>query len=89
MPPFVGFFPKWVVITTLVESGSYLLVCVLVLVGLFSLFYYVRVAYALYTQSITTCLIANLVVLPRGLICVTYLLSISGLILVPLFVMIV
>jgi NADH-ubiquinone oxidoreductase chain 2 len=46
LPPFLGFFPKWIVISGGLSLGNYFLVLFLVLISLFTLFYYLRISYA-------------------------------------------
>jgi NADH-ubiquinone oxidoreductase chain 2 len=46
LPPFLGFFPKWIVISGALSLGNYFLGLFLVLVSLFTLFYYLRISYA-------------------------------------------
>jgi len=45
LPPFLGFFPKWIVIAGGLSIGNYFLVLFLVLISLFTLFYYLRISY--------------------------------------------
>ena len=45
LPPFLGFFPKWMVISGALEISNYFLVLFLVLISLFTLFYYLRISY--------------------------------------------
>ncbi len=58
LPPFLGFFPKWIVISGAVSIGNYFLVVFLVLMSLFTLFYYLRISY-------TGFILTKLVVEPR------------------------
>jgi NADH-ubiquinone oxidoreductase chain 2 len=46
LPPFLGFFPKWMVISGGLVLGNYFIVLFLVLISLFTLFYYLRISYA-------------------------------------------
>jgi NADH:ubiquinone oxidoreductase subunit 2 (subunit N) len=46
LPPFLGFFLKWMVISGGLYAGNYFLVLFLVLISLFTLFYYLRISYA-------------------------------------------
>nr|WRO45299.1 NADH dehydrogenase subunit 2 [Leptoglossus occidentalis] len=42
LPPFLGFLPKWMVIQSMINSGLYLLMVVMMLCSLLTLFYYLR-----------------------------------------------
>jgi NADH-ubiquinone oxidoreductase chain 2 len=46
LPPFLGFFPKWIVMSGALILGNYFVVLFLVLISLFTLFYYLRISYA-------------------------------------------
>nr|UOU85110.1 NADH dehydrogenase subunit 2 [Nigrobaetis niger] len=51
LPPFLGFFPKWMVVIQMMESGMYFLLFFMVMMSLISLYYYVRVCYVVFSQS--------------------------------------
>nr|YP_001936645.1 NADH dehydrogenase subunit 2 [Uroctonus mordax]ACA62670.1 NADH dehydrogenase subunit 2 [Uroctonus mordax] len=51
MPPFLGFFPKWVVIEKLLWS-SFILAMILILSSLISLYFYLRVVYPAFLASV-------------------------------------
>nr|APX39326.1 NADH dehydrogenase subunit 2 [Longitarsus pratensis] len=42
LPPFLGFFPKWLVINNLVENNFFMLSMILIVSTLITLFYYIR-----------------------------------------------
>lgn len=46
LPPFLGFFPKWIVIQILVENNQLFLITIMVIITLITLFYYVRICYS-------------------------------------------
>nr|YP_010230038.1 NADH dehydrogenase subunit 2 [Diaphanosoma excisum]QST19920.1 NADH dehydrogenase subunit 2 [Diaphanosoma excisum] len=46
LPPFLGFFPKWLVINQLVWSENFILCMILILSSLFTLYYYLRISYS-------------------------------------------
>lgn len=50
LPPFIGFFGKWVVINVLVDLGLPLVCTLIVFMRLVSLFYYTRVCYVILSQ---------------------------------------
>nr|YP_010502849.1 NADH dehydrogenase subunit 2 [Parasphendale agrionina]UXD78613.1 NADH dehydrogenase subunit 2 [Parasphendale agrionina] len=52
LPPFLGFFSKWVIIQYLIQNVMYTTTVILILTSLLTLFYYMRVMY-------TTLLITN------------------------------
>nr|YP_004934960.1 NADH dehydrogenase subunit 2 [Pielomastax zhengi]ADZ62103.1 NADH dehydrogenase subunit 2 [Pielomastax zhengi] len=55
LPPFLGFFPKWIVIQTLMEEKMVILIGLLVITTLITLYFYLRLAFAslvvLYSES--------------------------------------
>jgi len=46
LPPFLGFLPKWIVITKITHIFSVVTITIMVLMALITLFYYIRIAYA-------------------------------------------
>nr|QBF00377.1 NADH dehydrogenase subunit 2 [Stegana sp. 1409 JL-2019] len=46
LPPFLGFFPKWLVIQQLSLNSQYLLLMILVMTTLITLFFYLRICYS-------------------------------------------
>nr|ASM82800.1 NADH dehydrogenase subunit 2 [Neoperla sp. FS-2017] len=46
LPPFLGFFPKWIIIQNLTESGMMPLVFSMVVMTLITLFYYLRITFS-------------------------------------------
>nr|ALO77322.1 NADH deshydrogenase subunit 2 [Hybosorus sp. HYB01] len=42
LPPFLGFFPKWLTIQALIENGVYSMTIILIITTLMTLFFYVR-----------------------------------------------
>lgn len=84
LPPFIGFFRKWVVIQALVESGLIVLAILIISIRLVSLFYYTRVCYVIISQSLATSLISNLVTPTRVQLTHTVILFLLGLTSVPL-----
>nr|YP_010946921.1 NADH dehydrogenase subunit 2 [Symploce maxima]WGO57678.1 NADH dehydrogenase subunit 2 [Symploce maxima] len=46
LPPFLGFLPKWLIIQSMVNNNSILLVTVMVVLSLITLYYYLRVSYS-------------------------------------------
>lgn len=51
LPPFIGFFAKWMIISLIVESNMSPLCLFMVIMSLISLFYYTRVCYSVLSQS--------------------------------------
>lgn len=45
LPPFLGFFPKWLVINSLINENFNLLAFFIILLTLITLFYYIRLSY--------------------------------------------
>jgi len=46
LPPFTGFFPKWIVIQTLVALNHLFLISFIVIITLITLFFYLRITYS-------------------------------------------
>nr|YP_010627162.1 NADH dehydrogenase subunit 2 [Pandesma quenavadi]WBK26853.1 NADH dehydrogenase subunit 2 [Pandesma quenavadi] len=46
LPPFIGFFPKWIVINFLILNQMYFLTFVLIMMSLILLFFYIRIIYS-------------------------------------------
>nr|ALO70439.1 NADH deshydrogenase subunit 2 [Carpelimus bilineatus] len=42
LPPFIGFMPKWMTIQLMIYNNNYLLPSVMVIITLFTMFYYIR-----------------------------------------------
>jgi NADH-ubiquinone oxidoreductase chain 2 len=51
LPPFIGFFGKWLLISLMVDRGIMVLCLFMVFISLVSLFYYTRICYAILSQS--------------------------------------
>nr|AFN21393.1 NADH dehydrogenase subunit 2 [Choaspes benjaminii] len=46
LPPFLGFFPKWIIINFLIWKKLYLISFIFILMSLITLFYYIRIIYS-------------------------------------------
>nr|YP_010031502.1 NADH dehydrogenase subunit 2 [Diachrysia nadeja]QOV02901.1 NADH dehydrogenase subunit 2 [Diachrysia nadeja] len=46
LPPFIGFFPKWIIINFLINNQMYLLTFIFILMSLIMLFFYIRIVYS-------------------------------------------
>nr|YP_010326973.1 NADH dehydrogenase subunit 2 [Eucarta virgo]UNP54233.1 NADH dehydrogenase subunit 2 [Eucarta virgo] len=46
LPPFIGFFPKWIIINFLINNNLYLLVFIFIMMSLIMLFFYIRITYS-------------------------------------------
>nr|YP_009363189.1 NADH dehydrogenase subunit 2 [Paragabara curvicornuta]AMX21654.1 NADH dehydrogenase subunit 2 [Paragabara curvicornuta] len=46
LPPFIGFFPKWIIINFLIMNKMYFMVFIMIMMGLIILFYYIRIVYS-------------------------------------------
>nr|UJT63709.1 NADH dehydrogenase subunit 2 [Uvarovina chinensis] len=53
LPPFLGFFPKWLVIQTLVEMEYQFIIIIMVIMTLVTLFYYLRLTFLAFLFSYT------------------------------------
>nr|YP_009050388.1 NADH dehydrogenase subunit 2 [Choaspes benjaminii]AIC37383.1 NADH dehydrogenase subunit 2 [Choaspes benjaminii] len=46
LPPFLGFFPKWIIINFLIWKKLYFISLIFILMSLITLFYYIRIIYS-------------------------------------------
>nr|WBK26869.1 NADH dehydrogenase subunit 2 [Bastilla crameri] len=46
LPPFIGFFPKWIIINFLIMNKMYFLTFILIMMSLILLFFYIRIIYS-------------------------------------------
>nr|AVN67486.1 NADH dehydrogenase subunit 2 [Panchlora nivea] len=46
LPPFLGFLPKWMVIQSMIDNSSILIVSTMVVMSLITLYYYLRISYS-------------------------------------------
>nr|YP_010327038.1 NADH dehydrogenase subunit 2 [Agrotis trifurca]UNP54303.1 NADH dehydrogenase subunit 2 [Agrotis trifurca]UTT74668.1 NADH dehydrogenase subunit 2 [Agrotis trifurca] len=46
LPPFIGFFPKWIIINFLINNNMYLLTFIFIVMSLIMLFFYIRISYS-------------------------------------------
>nr|YP_010309861.1 NADH dehydrogenase subunit 2 [Tethea albicostata]UMR54978.1 NADH dehydrogenase subunit 2 [Tethea albicostata] len=46
LPPFIGFFPKWIIINFLILNNLYILSFIFILMSLIILFFYIRILYS-------------------------------------------
>nr|YP_008081074.1 NADH dehydrogenase subunit 2 [Ctenoplusia agnata]AGG10914.1 NADH dehydrogenase subunit 2 [Ctenoplusia agnata] len=46
LPPFIGFFPKWIIINFLINNNMYLMTFIFILMSLIMLFFYIRIIYS-------------------------------------------
>nr|WMQ77987.1 NADH dehydrogenase subunit 2 [Ericeia subcinerea] len=46
LPPFIGFFPKWIIINFLILNQMYFLTFILIMMSLILLFFYIRIIYS-------------------------------------------
>nr|YP_009707959.1 NADH dehydrogenase subunit 2 [Xystrocera globosa]QEU57257.1 NADH dehydrogenase subunit 2 [Xystrocera globosa] len=51
LPPFLGFFPKWLTINGLVENNFFLVSVILILLTLITLFFYLRITFSSLTLN--------------------------------------
>nr|APX39773.1 NADH dehydrogenase subunit 2 [Longitarsus exsoletus] len=57
LPPFLGFFPKWLVINNLIQNNFYSLSIILIISTLITLFYYIRLTLPSMTLNFTESMI--------------------------------
>lgn len=48
LPPFLGFFPKWLVIENLLINNFFLILFFLIFFSLITLFYYIRISFSIF-----------------------------------------
>nr|YP_009128134.1 NADH dehydrogenase subunit 2 [Lemyra melli]AJO26418.1 NADH dehydrogenase subunit 2 [Lemyra melli] len=48
LPPFIGFFPKWIIINFLIMNQTYFLIFVMIMMSLIVLFFYIRIIYSIF-----------------------------------------
>nr|UNP54446.1 NADH dehydrogenase subunit 2 [Amraica recursaria] len=46
LPPFIGFFPKWIIINFLMLNNLYLMTFIFIMMSLIMLFFYIRIIYS-------------------------------------------
>nr|QTZ20370.1 NADH dehydrogenase subunit 2 [Spodoptera latifascia] len=46
LPPFIGFFPKWIIINFLINNNMYLMTFIFIMMSLIMLFFYIRISYS-------------------------------------------
>nr|WHL46474.1 NADH dehydrogenase subunit 2 [Phalera takasagoensis] len=46
LPPFIGFFPKWIIINFLINNNFYFMTFIFVMMSLITLFFYIRIIYS-------------------------------------------
>nr|YP_009500779.1 NADH dehydrogenase subunit 2 [Popillia japonica]AXA13791.1 NADH dehydrogenase subunit 2 [Popillia japonica] len=51
LPPFLGFFPKWLTIQTLIQSNMYSIAFIMILMTLMTLFFYLRITFSILLLS--------------------------------------
>nr|ADD62144.1 NADH dehydrogenase subunit 2 [Takobia yixiani] len=85
LPPFIGFFPKWMIISVGLNSGLVFIMFLMVMMSLLSLFYYLRVSYIVYSQSSTLNFMHGVLSeVSSWWIYLLYFVMLSGLLMVPL-----
>nr|YP_010329915.1 NADH dehydrogenase subunit 2 [Neocerura liturata]UNP54667.1 NADH dehydrogenase subunit 2 [Neocerura liturata] len=46
LPPFIGFFPKWIIINFMILNNFYILTFIFMMMSLITLFFYIRIIYS-------------------------------------------
>nr|YP_009227941.1 NADH dehydrogenase subunit 2 [Lachana alpherakii]AIS20836.1 NADH dehydrogenase subunit 2 [Lachana alpherakii] len=46
LPPFIGFFPKWIIMNFMINNQSYFMIFIMIMMSLIVLFYYIRIIYS-------------------------------------------
>lgn len=60
LPPFLGFFPKWITIHNIVDNNHYTLTTILIISTLISLYFYLRITFSSFTIYTKESLIISL-----------------------------
>uniref|UniRef100_UPI0030E1E4C0 NADH dehydrogenase subunit 2 n=1 Tax=Anomala aulax TaxID=1198227 RepID=UPI0030E1E4C0 len=53
LPPFLGFFPKWLTIQTLIQSNLYSIAFIMIIMTLMTLYFYLRITFSTFLLSKT------------------------------------
>nr|QXT45643.1 NADH dehydrogenase subunit 2 [Idaea simplicior] len=51
LPPFIGFFPKWIIINFLMLNNYYFLIFIFIMMSLIILFFYIRIIYSSFMMN--------------------------------------
>nr|YP_003587595.1 NADH dehydrogenase subunit 2 [Hyphantria cunea]ADD53018.1 NADH dehydrogenase subunit 2 [Hyphantria cunea] len=51
LPPFIGFFPKWIIINFLTMNKMYFKFKIMIMISLIVLFYYIRIIYSIFMMN--------------------------------------
>nr|QKV48556.1 NADH dehydrogenase subunit 2 [Milionia basalis] len=51
LPPFIGFFPKWIIINFLMMNNFYLMTFIFIMMSLITLFFYIRIIYSSFMMN--------------------------------------
>nr|YP_010616636.1 NADH dehydrogenase subunit 2 [Ampittia subvittatus]WAW79823.1 NADH dehydrogenase subunit 2 [Ampittia subvittatus] len=46
LPPFLGFFPKWIIINFMLNMKFYIIILIMIMMSLITLFFYIRIIYS-------------------------------------------
>nr|YP_010326895.1 NADH dehydrogenase subunit 2 [Eligma narcissus]UNP54147.1 NADH dehydrogenase subunit 2 [Eligma narcissus] len=46
LPPFIGFFPKWIIINFMISNHMYIMTFIFIMMSLIMLFFYIRIIYS-------------------------------------------
>nr|WNN64240.1 NADH dehydrogenase subunit 2 [Ceresium sinicum ornaticolle] len=83
IPPFLGFFPKWLTINNLIQNNYFLMSLILIVFTLITLFYYLRITFSTLVINSSEILIKTPEKLPFTVIFLNFA-SLSGMILCTL-----
>nr|QXP43462.1 NADH dehydrogenase subunit 2 [Camptoloma vanata] len=48
LPPFMGFFPKWIIINFMINNYMYIMTFIFIMMSLITLFFYIRITYSIF-----------------------------------------
>lgn len=85
LPPFLGFFPKWLVIENLLINNFFIILINLIFFTLITLFYYIRISFSLFLINYNKINFKNFNFLTKNLFNSSFFLKINLLLLINFF----
>nr|YP_010267107.1 NADH dehydrogenase subunit 2 [Chilkasa falcata]UIF93655.1 NADH dehydrogenase subunit 2 [Chilkasa falcata] len=87
LPPFIGFFPKWIIINFLIMNQMYTLTFILIMMSLIMLFFYIRIIYSTFMYNYLKMKWFKIFIKNKNFILINFLsfFSLSGMILSTFF----
>nr|YP_010989182.1 NADH dehydrogenase subunit 2 [Forcipomyia pulchrithorax]WOR86769.1 NADH dehydrogenase subunit 2 [Forcipomyia pulchrithorax] len=76
LPPFMGFFPKWMVIENLIQSNNLFILFFIVMMALITLFFYIRLSFSGFTLAYPSVKSSNSLIINNKLMMINLLFNI-------------